>query len=141
MLCYTSGVFEKRVSDLSDWVVEKYPTSPGNGMIWRFIDTQGKVGKVKMASGGKSFVVTNQFDQELTRIPIGKIFIALPIVGTELFIRYILSRAWHVLAANRLRRDIIQAEWHEMNIDALSDMLQYGVVVAPRPDIRKETDE
>ena len=85
-------------------------------------------------------VVANVNDQELTRIPISKILIALPIVGTELFVRFILSRVWYVLAANRIRRELIYQEWHEMNVEALSTMLQYGVVVAPRPDIRKEED-
>lgn len=138
MLCYTAIVFDVEIAALSDWIVERYPVSPGNGTVWRFTDEDGKYGIVKMTQGGDFFVVSDSAGRELTRIGISKILIAIPLAGAEFFIRYILSRAWRVLASNRIRRDMAEARWLEHNIDALAGILEYGVVVAPRPKKKED---
>lgn len=92
-----------------------------------------------MSRGGDELVVHDRMGNELTRIKIGKVLLSYPFIGAEIFIRFVLSRIWRILATNRIRRDLIKAEWAEYNLDALSGMLQYGVVVAPRPD--KEEDD
>jgi len=105
-------------------------------MIWGFVDKHGRVGKLKMVEGGRALTVTTASDRELTRIPIGKVLIALPFIGAELFARYVLSRIWHVFAANSMRRyDDRQP------IEPLSGLWKYGVIVTGRPYVRKEEDE
>lgn len=89
---------------------------------------------MSMDQGGEFIVISDGYGLELGRIGVSRVLAILPLVGAEILVRYGLSRVWRIAARSRLRRDVIASEWKQHNIESLMGLLEFGVVVAPRPD-------